>query len=47
MVNLKYISSNGIEFDLHDFDSAKLFKAAFHDVELIYFIVAYNLKSKS
>lgn len=35
MVNLKYISSNGIEFDLHDFDSAKLFKAAFHDVEWI------------
>ena len=35
MVNLKYISSNGIEFDLHDFNSAKLFTAAFHDVEWI------------
>lgn len=33
MVNLKYISSNGKEFDLHDFDSAKLFKADFHKVE--------------
>ena len=32
MVDLKYISSNGIEFDLHDFDSAKLFKADFHNV---------------
>lgn len=32
MVDLKYISSNGVEFDLHDFDSAKLFKADFHDV---------------
>lgn len=33
MVNLKFISSNDIEFDLHDFDSAKLFKADFHSVE--------------
>lgn len=32
MVDLKYVSSNGIEFDLHDFDSAKLFKADFHNV---------------
>lgn len=32
MVNLKFVSSNGIEFDLHDFDSAKLFKANFHKV---------------
>lgn len=32
MVDLKYISSNGIEFDLHDFDSAKLLSADFHDV---------------
>lgn len=33
MVDLKYISSNGVEFDLHDFDSAKLFKADFHKVK--------------
>ena len=32
MANLKYISSNGIEFDLHDFTKAKLYKADFHDV---------------
>ena len=35
MVDLKYKSSNEIEFDLHDFDSAKLFKANFHSVEWI------------
>ena len=33
MVNLRYVSSNGIEFDLHDFSKAKLQKADFHDVE--------------
>lgn len=33
MVDLRYISSNGISFDLHDFDSAKLFKADFHSVK--------------
>ena len=33
MVNLKYVSSNGIEFDLHDFSQAKLLKADFHDVD--------------
>lgn len=32
MVNLRYVSSNGIAFDLHDFDSAKLKTADFHDV---------------
>lgn len=33
MVNLRYVSSNGIEFDLHDFANAKLLKADFHDVK--------------
>lgn len=33
MVNLRYVSSNGIEFDLHDFSKAKLQKADFHNVE--------------
>ena len=32
MVDLKYVSSNGIEFDLHDFSKAKLLKADFHNV---------------
>lgn len=35
MVNLRYVSSNGIEFDLHDFDSAKLLKADFHSVNWV------------
>lgn len=33
MVDLKYVSSSGVEFDLHDFDSAKLRKANFHIVK--------------
>lgn len=32
MVDLKYISSNGIEFDLHSFTQTKLKTADFHDV---------------
>ena len=32
MVNLKYVSSNGIEFDLHSFEDAKLKDADFHNV---------------
>ena len=33
MVNLRYVSSNGISFDLHDFKSAKLKIADFHNVK--------------
>lgn len=32
MVDLKYVSSNGIEFDMHSFSQTKLLKADFHDV---------------
>lgn len=35
MANLIFRSSNGIEFDLHDFNSAKLLKADFHSVDWV------------
>lgn len=36
MANIRYISSNGIEFNLLDFDSAKLEKADFHKIKWTY-----------
>lgn len=36
MANIKYISSNGIEFNLLDFDYAKLEKANFHKIKWAY-----------
>lgn len=35
MANIKYVSSEGIEFNLLDFDYAKLYKADFHNVSWI------------
>ena len=35
MANLRFVSSTGVEFDLHDFDSAKLAKANFHKVSWV------------
>ena len=32
MPNIKYVSSQGVEFDLKSFDCPKLYKADFHDV---------------
>lgn len=34
-INLKYISSKGVEFDLLDFDVIKLYKADFHNVKWV------------